>query len=112
MATITPVSASASAPLTYQAATASDSLIATAQRLTLMVNNASGGSINVTLAGVVPCNYGTTHNVVVAVAAGTTEPIQVAGPGVPPAMPGVISAGTATVTYSSTTSVTVAAISE
>jgi hypothetical protein len=110
MATITPVASSSNAPLSYQAATASDSLTATAQRVTLMVVNGSGASINVTLAGQNPCNYGATHNVVVAVPAGATEPIAVVGGSTAAAMAGVVSAaGTVTVTYSSITSVTVAA---
>jgi hypothetical protein len=113
MATITPIAASSNTALSYQSATASDSLIATAQRVTLMVVNGSGSTVTLTFAGSIPCSYGSTHNVTQTVAAGATVPIQIVGAGASPAMTGTVSAtGTVTITYSSTTSVTVAAVTE
>jgi hypothetical protein len=85
----------------FQAATASDTF-ANDGKTFLYVKNASGSGITVTVASVTPCNQGTTHNLTFTVAATTGD--EIVGPfdvnrfGV-----------TCTVTYSATTSVTVAA---
>ena len=107
MATITPVAGSSNTVLTPQAATSSDTLaMGTNQRCILQIINGSGGSINVTLAGTNTCNFGSTHNLVVACAVGTT-PIEISGT----LLQQVVSAtGNVTVTYSATTSITVAAV--
>lgn len=69
----------------------------------LVVNNASGGSVNVTITGKTPCNRGVVHDLVVAVAAGTTKVI---GP-LPANWFADPVSGLATVNYSATASVTV-----
>jgi len=61
----------------------------------LRAKNTSGGSLNVIVAGNVPCSQGFTHNTTVAVAAGAEESI---GP-IAAARYGD-STGTATITYS------------
>jgi hypothetical protein len=104
MATITPTSIASNAAVTFQAATASDSLAGgTAQRVTLLVTNAAGSPITVTLAGVQACSLGATHNATLSVTNGTTAEFSV---------PAYCrdSSGNTTVTYSSTTSITVAAV--
>lgn len=105
MATITPVVASAAGTtVTYAAASAGgDSIVVGGNPVTFQVRNASGGSINVTFAGVVPCSQGSTHNKVVACAVGDTE-IKVPAQAIDPAT------GLVAVTYSATASVTVAAV--
>jgi hypothetical protein len=105
MATITPVVATAAGnTVTYAAASAGgDSIVVGSNYVTFLVRNASGGSINVTMAGAVPCSQGSTHNTVVACAIGDTEiliPPQVVSP----------STGNVAVTYSATASITVAAV--
>ena len=104
MATITPVSASAAGnAVTFAAASVGgDSLVVNSNRVTLVVRNA-GSSITVTLAGSIPCSQGFTHNVAVTCPVGDTDIL------IPPQ---VISASTGNVgiTYSSVTSVTVAAV--
>ena len=105
MATISPVAlSSAGAAVTFAAASAGGDTVATGNnRATLIVRNASGSSINVTLTGVVNCSQGFTHNVVVACAAGQDTEILL------PAQ-AYNTNGNVGVTYSSTTSITVAAI--
>lgn len=71
----------------------------------LDVKNASGGSINVTIAGNVPCSQGFNHATVVAVAAGAETRI-----GPLPASRYGDSTGTVNITYSAVTTVTVGAI--
>lgn len=103
MATITPVSAGSNAIYTYAAATSGGDTLATAsaQRTVLLVRNA-GSSMTVTLTAVNTCSQGVLHNVVVTCAVGDTEisiPANVKN-----------TDGTVAVTYSSVTSVTVAAV--
>jgi hypothetical protein len=109
VATITPPASSAGA-LTYTAASAGGDIIAfgTATRPVILVRNASAGSITVTMAGVNPCDQGGLHNVPIVCAVGDTE--------IDPPAQVIDSSGTATrgnvnLTYSSATSVTVAAVS-
>lgn len=104
MATITPTASSGNTALTYQAASAGGDTVATgtSQRTVLMVRNASGASINVTLTAVNACDQGFLHNVIVACAVGDTEIF------IPPNCE--TSAGNCAVTYSATTSITVAAV--
>ena len=106
MATITPVQAATTGTaVTYVAATAGGDTIATSgySNVKFLVRNGGGASITVTFAGAVPCSQGATHNVAVTCAVGDTDitiPSQ------------AISAtnGQVGVTYSATTSVTVAAV--
>lgn len=104
MATITPVvSSAAGSGVTFQAASAGgDSLVVGNNRVTLIIRNASGSSITVTLAGAITCSQGVLHNTVVTCAIGDTDIL------IPPQ---VVSATTGNVgiTYSATTSITVAA---
>lgn len=72
----------------------------------LDVKNGSGASINVTIAGNVPCNQGFNHALVVAVPAAGEERI---GP-LKASIYGD-STGTCQITYSASASVTVAAVS-
>jgi hypothetical protein len=105
MATITPVRAAATGTaVTYAAASAGgDSLVANNNRVSLNVRNASGGSITVTLAGAIACSQGSLHNTAVVCAVGDTEIL------VPPSAVAA-DTGLVAVTYSSATSVTVAAV--
>jgi hypothetical protein len=105
MATITPVATStAGAVLPYAAASGGGDTLAcglTAAEVVLNVRN-GGSSITVTLAGAVPCSQGSLHNKVFTVAAGDEEiviPAQCINP----------TNGNVAITYSSVTSVTVAA---
>jgi hypothetical protein len=106
MATITPVAASqAGAAVTFAAASGGGDSLAvglTGKSTILHVRNASGGSINATLAGAVNCSLGSLHNKVVACAVGDTEIV------VPAYCVDPIT-GNVAVTWSSVTSVTVAA---
>lgn len=107
MATITPVAVNtAGASLTLAAASGGGDTIATAlaPRVVFVVRNAGGSSITVTLAGVVACSQGSTHNVVVTCPNGQDTDIVVPGQCVNPAT------GNVGVTYSAVTSVTVGAI--
>lgn len=107
MATITPVSASsAGATITFAAASVGGDSVAvgSAARCSLLVRNASGGSINVTLAGAITCSQGSLHNAVVACAVGDTHILL-------PAQAITVPAHNVGVTYSAVTSVTVAAVS-
>lgn len=107
MATITPTAVStAGASLTLAAASGGGDTIATNNlpRVVFVVRNASGGSINVTLAGAVPCSQGSTHNVVVACPAGQDTDIAI------PAQCVNTTTGNVAVTYSAVTSITVGAI--
>ena len=103
MATITAQASTADAALTYSAAASGGDSIAgaSAQRTTLFVRNA-GSSITLTLTAVNACNQGFLHNVAVTCAVGDTEI----------ALPSncQTTAGAYGVTYSSVTSVTVAAV--
>lgn len=108
MATINPQTVSGGA-LTYAAASAGGDVVAfgTATRPIILIRNASGSSITVTLAGKLPCSQGSLHNVPITCAVGDTE-ID------PPQW--VIDAASATLgqvslSYSATTSITVAAVS-
>lgn len=107
MANITPIQLSSSNSNTFAFAAASgggDTVInATASPETvLVVNNASGSSITVTLAGISSCNFGVTHNATYTVAANTVLPIKIAGAY-------INSSNQVGVTYSAVTTVTVAA---
>jgi hypothetical protein len=105
MATITPVAASATGTaVTFAAASGGgDSLVANNNRVALVVRNASGGSITVTLAGSVLCSQGSTHNKVITCAVGDTEILI-------PSNTVAADTGLVAITYSSATSVTVAAV--
>lgn len=104
MATLTPVASTATgATIAYaSAAGGGDSVTVGSNAVTLRVRNGSGSSINVTLTAATACNQGTLHDVVVAVAAGAEKAILI------PARC-VATNGTCAVTYSSATTVTVAA---
>jgi hypothetical protein len=106
VATLTPNSVSTSGTITYTAASAGGDSVAVGSRtsVALVVRNASGGSINVTVAGAVPCSQGTTHTFVTPCPVGDTE-VNIPSYCVSP------STGLAAVTYSATTSITVAAVS-
>jgi hypothetical protein len=106
MATINPVAAStAGVALTYAAATVGgDSLVTgTYSRVALLVRNASGSSITLTLAGAVPCSQGSLHSSVYTCAVGDTE-IRI------PASTINTTTGAVAITYSAVTSITVAAV--
>lgn len=106
MATIAPVNiTTAGQAITFVAASAGGDTIAGAGNTTIQfqVKNGGGASITVTFTGVVPCSQGSLHNAVATVAAGATEYIDVPSQAVDP------TTGNAAVTYSSVTSVTVAA---
>jgi hypothetical protein len=107
VATITPTAASANTSITPAAASAGGDTVATGSgHCTLYVVNASGGSINVTLAATQGCNIANQlHNLVVACAAGKTTPIF---------LPYYVedASGNVAVTYSAVTSVTVYAVND
>lgn len=114
MATITPQAASANTTTTFAAATSGGDTIAAGgnQRVYFLVTNGTGSSINATFAGVTTCNFGSTHNVVVACAGNVTTTIELVGNAAVPAMAGTLTAaGNIGVTYSSVTTITVAAVS-
>ena len=103
MANIQAQATSANTALTYAAASAGGDVVVlgSAQRATLLVRNAGTASITVTFAAVTACSQGFLHNTVVTCAVGDTEA----------SVPQVaITAGTASITYSAATSVTVAAV--
>jgi hypothetical protein len=109
MATINPQTVSGGA-LTYTPASAGGDTVAfgSATRPIILIRNASAASITVTMTGVVPCNQGSLHNVPVTCAVGDTE--------IDPPAQVIDASGTATrgnvgLTYSATTSITVAAVS-
>ncbi len=107
MATITPVSASsAGAAVTYAAATSGGDTVAVgnAAHCVLLVRNAGGSSITVTLAGAITCSQGSLHSLAVTCAVGDTHILL-------PAQAITIPAHNVGVTYSTATSVTVAAVS-
>lgn len=91
---------------TYQAAAAGGDTVAPGKDVFLHVKNGGGGSINVTVDSVTPCNYGSDHDLVVAVPAGSERMI---GP-LPPERYANASTGLVNVTYSGVTTVTIAAI--
>lgn len=104
MATITPVPASeAGAVISYAAATSGgDSLVAGVNgECTLHIRN-GGSSMTLTMAGAHPCSLGFTHDAVFTVAAGDKE-IEVP-------RHCVDTHGAVAITYSSVTSLTVAAV--
>lgn len=103
MAVVNPVAASGNTAVTYTAASGGGDTVAvgSSQRCTFIVRNASGSSITVTLVAVNACSQGFLHNTVVTCAVGDTE---IAIP------TSAISAGSASVTYSLATSITVAAV--
>lgn len=90
--------------VTYTAAGASGDLVPCGEHNVLHVKNGSGSAVTVTVDSVTPCSQGFDHNLVVSVAAGAE---QVIGP-----LGGrfAASGNVAAVTYSSNTSVTVAAV--
>lgn len=106
MATLTPVSATQTGAITYAAASAGGDAVSMGTRTTaaLVVRNASGSAVTVTIAGAVPCNQGSTHNVVQSCPAGADTEINVPSYTINPAT------GLSAVTYSAVTSVTVAVI--
>lgn len=106
MSTLTPVSASQTGTISYVAAGAGGDSIFVGSRssVALVVRNASAGSVTATLAGVAACSQGTVHTFPTVCAVGDTEinvPVYCVNP----------STGLASVTYSATASVTVAAVS-
>lgn len=104
MATLTPASLGATgADLTMAAATSGGDSIASAEGAVLLVTNGDASSKTVTFTGSVECSQGSTHDEAVVVAAGKTRPIPV------PSRAVSATDGTAAVTYSAVTSVTVAA---
>lgn len=74
MAVLTPqkIATGGLAPVTVSAAGGGDKLPAGPGRFVQVING-SGGSINVTINSIKPCDQGFDHNVVVAVAAGATK---------------------------------------
>ncbi|WP_256789812.1 hypothetical protein [Frankia sp. AvcI1] len=91
--------------ITYAAAGAGETIIP-GERTTVRIRNGSGASITVTLAGVQPCSQGGTHDRVVTVPAGGDADLPT-GPAVQFAN---TSTGQASLTYSSTSSVTRAVV--
>lgn len=113
MATITPQAASANTTTTFAAASGGGDTIAagTGGRVLFLVTNGTGSSITATFAGVNTCNFGSTHNVAVTCAANVTTTIELVGNAASPAMAGTLTAtNTIGVTYSSVTTITVAAV--
>jgi hypothetical protein len=104
MAIITAQAATSNAALTYAAAGVGGDTIAggSAQRTTLIVRNASAGSITTTITAVNACSQGFLHSTAVTCAIGDTE---IALP-----TTGQSATGNYGVTYSAVTSVTVTAI--
>lgn len=105
MATVTPQSAAANAAVTYAAATSGggDTIaLGTNSRVAFLVRNAAGSSITATFTAVNVCSQGSLHNVAVTCAVGDTAILVPANC--------ITSAGNAVVTYSSVTSITVAAV--
>lgn len=90
-------------PLTMAAATGAGDSFTNDGNTLLVVNNGSAGAITVTVDAVSACSFGFDHDASVSVAAGATEYI---GP-----FPKNRFGSTVGVTYSSVTSVTVAAVS-
>ncbi|MGZ4560254.1 MAG: hypothetical protein ACXVXJ_04665 [Mycobacteriaceae bacterium] len=107
MATITPATGSGSA-VSMTAASAGGDVVAfgTATRPVIQINNASGSSVTVTLAGKVACNFGTLHNQTQACAAGQITEIIPASYTIDQAS---ATYGQVSLSYSATTSVTVGA---
>lgn len=104
MATVTAVNPSAGGTaVTPVSASGSGDTIAKARRANLVVTNGSASQITVTIAGVKPCDQGFLHNPPFDVAAGETEYIPIPDKC-------IAADGTASVTYSSATSVEVSAI--
>jgi hypothetical protein len=103
MATITPQTVSGGA-LTYAAASAGGDTVAfgSSTRPVILVRNASGSSVTVTLAGVNPCSQGFTHSVAYTCAVGDTE--------IDPPANTVAANGNVALTYSASASVTVAGV--
>lgn len=105
MANITPVQVTSdgTAVLTLAAAAGGgDTIINATTSTVFVVNNGSGVSITVTLAGVTACNQGVVHNPQYTVAAGKQVPIPIPSQC-------LSASNTVGVTYSAVTTVTVAA---
>lgn len=94
-------SAAAGVTITLAAADATGNNFPNTGREVFVVNNGSGGSINVTVDSKTPCNQGADHDLVVAVGAGVQKMI---GPFDPARYGSQVD-----ITYSAVTSVTVAA---
>jgi hypothetical protein len=92
--------------VTTQAAAAGGDTVQPGDSTWIEVTNAGGGSINVTVDSVVPSNYGTDVDLVVAVPAGQSRRIGPLGP----ARFANPTTGLVNVTYSGVASVTVAAV--
>jgi hypothetical protein len=103
VATITAVPATGNTALTYTAATAGGDTISggSAQRTTLLVRN-GGATITLTIVAVNACSQGFLHNVIVTCAGGDTDIALPAN--------AETAAGNYALTYSSVTTVTVAAV--
>lgn len=110
MATITPQSSSGT--ITYTAASAGGDTVALGSATNaprILVRNGGGSSINVTLTAVNPCSAGVLHNQVVACPVGDTAIVPNAFV-IDTGNPTAANKGNVAVTYSATTSVTVAAV--
>jgi len=106
VATLNPQSVAAGGTaITYTPATASDT-ITNAPGTVLRVNNSSGASTTVTMTGQVNCSQGAKHDATFTVAAGAVEDCPVPSHCIDP------TTESATVTYSATTSITVAAVKQ
>jgi hypothetical protein len=90
----------------YVAANAGGDTVTPGNDTFLHAKNASGGSLTVTVDSVTPCNYGSDHDLVVAIPAGSERMI---GP-LPASRFASPTTGLVSVTYSGVTSLTVAAI--
>lgn len=108
MATINPATGSGTAN-PFAAASVGGDVVAfgTATRPMIQVNNASGSSVTVTLAGKVACNYGTLHSQTQVCPAGQITDIIPLAYTIDQAS---ATFGQVSVTYSATTSVTVGAL--
>jgi hypothetical protein len=110
MATITPQSSSGT--VTYTAASGGGDTVALGSATNaprILVRNASGSSITVTLAAVNPCNAGVLHNQVATCPVGDSAIVPNAFV-VDIGNPTAANKGNVGVTYSATTSITVAAV--
>jgi hypothetical protein len=108
MATITPQTGSGQA-VAYAAASGGGDTVAfgsATNRPLIIVRNASGSSVTVTLAGMVPCSLGFTHSLAVTCPVGDTEIVP------PPYTidPAAATRGNVNLSYSAVTSVTVGAL--
>lgn len=108
MATITPTSSSGSS-VAFAAASSGGDVVTfgTATRPVILVNNASGAAVTVTLAAKQACNQGFLHNVAVTCAAGQVTEIEPSAQCIDTAS---ATYGQVSLTYSATASVTVGAV--